>query len=208
MIAGRRRLRHRPLRFGSCLAAQDPAASESPFIQDIGSSAPMQIAMRKWSALVLIALATAACSTEESTPTTLAPAALVSAEEGIPTTTGVIETPATTTTIDTPGVPTTDPFEPIATVFIAALGDALAETAYADAPFNDPEVFIATGQLFCELLDEGADPEDLVTDYVTELTGTSIDEAGDDALVLTGSVLGVSVEILCPSHRQLLEGSL
>jgi hypothetical protein len=165
----------------------------------------MQRSMWKWLVLVLITLATAACTTGESTTTTLAPAAPTTTRQDGPTSADTSEE-ITTSTAETPQPITTDPFEPIATVFIAALGDALAGTSYADAPFEDPEVFIATGQLFCELLDQGANPEDLITDYVTELTGVPFEQADEEALVLAGSVLGVSVEVLCPHHRPLLEG--
>ncbi len=167
----------------------------------------MQMDMHRWLAFVLIILTAAACSSGEGTSSTIAPAPATTAPQADPTTTDASAEAAPSTVTATSAVATTDPFEPLASVLIAALGDALAGTSYADAPFENPEVFIATGQLFCELLDQGADPKDLITDYVTALSDKTVEEAGEDELVLTGSVLGTSVEVLCPQHRPLLEGS-
>ena len=90
--------------------------------------------------------------------------------------------------------------------FIDAIEEALRGTTYQGAALEAPDVFLATGALFCEQLDAGADVDDLLTEYVQELSGGSVEEATDDDLVLAGSVLGVGVATLCPQHENLVSG--
>ena len=92
--------------------------------------------------------------------------------------------------------------------FVAALAELLAETEYVDSIIEDPEVFVATGILFCEQLTGGTAPPDLLTDYVETLTGGDIEEADDDSLTMAGSILGTAVGYLCPEHTEMLEESL
>ena len=98
----------------------------------------------------------------------------------------------------TGSVTTVSPSPPDLTVFIAAVDTALADTGYAGAALTDPEVFIATGQLFCELLDEGATTDEVLSEHLVALAGNG--EVTDDDAVASGVVLGVSTEIICPHH--------
>lgn len=89
-------------------------------------------------------------------------------------------------------------------VFIAALEAGLTDTRYSGTALSDPEVYIATGQLFCEELDGGAEPALMLSDYLEILTGGDIGSADDDDLIVSGLLLGVSVEVLCPRHTDAL----
>ncbi|MDH3306873.1 MAG: DUF732 domain-containing protein [Acidimicrobiia bacterium] len=116
-----------------------------------------------------------------------------------------IEVPATTTT-GTPGFPdsTTTTTTPDLAVFIAALAAALADTTYEGTPLSDPEVYIATGQLFCERLSAGSTPENVLAGYLNILTEGEIGNATADQVSLAGVLLGVSVEVLCPEEIDAL----
>lgn len=92
--------------------------------------------------------------------------------------------------------------------FVAAVDELLAETDYADAAVDDPDVFVATGWLLCDQLNDGLDPAEVLTVYVETLTGTDIDTADDDTLVLAGTLLGTAVGHLCPEHTETVEQSL
>ena len=89
-----------------------------------------------------------------------------------------------------------------------AVDELLFDTAYEDLITEDPEVFVATGLLFCEQLAEGVGPSDILVSYVETLTGGDIDDADDDTLTLAGSILGTAVGYLCPEHVDLLEEGL
>ena len=92
--------------------------------------------------------------------------------------------------------------------FIAAIDELLADTQFEDLIVEEPEVFVATGRLFCDQLSEGLEPLDLLTNYVETLTGAGTEDADDDTLTLAGSILGTAVGFLCPEHTELLEESL
>jgi len=159
-----------------------------------------------------LALAVAACgatSDVSTTATTTEPT--VSATTTIPlaetTSTRSEETTTSTSArLDEEVNPEDVPDEVVE--FVAALAELLAETEYVDSVIDDPEVFVATGILFCEQLTGGAIPPDLLTDYVQTLTGGDIKDAEDDSLTLAGSILGSAVGFLCPEHTELLEESL
>jgi len=149
--------------------------------------------------IVLLTLLTA-CSTattntapSDSTPPT--------ASEG---------TVATTVPNDDPVIasPTTSVEDALETtdlaIFIAALEAGLTDTKYEGTALSDPAVYIATGQLFCEELDAEADPALLLSDYLKILTEGDIGAADDDDLVVSGLLLGVSVEVMCPQHSTAL----
>ncbi len=116
----------------------------------------------------------------------------------------VSSTVATTATSDEVGPNLTVGVDEPFAEFIAAMENSLAGTRYEGEPLASAEVFLATGWLMCEELNLGADPDDLLTHYVEELTGGTIDAAGDDELILAGSLLGVSVGVLCPDHEPVL----
>ena len=92
--------------------------------------------------------------------------------------------------------------------FVAELVELLVDTEYEDLIVEEPEVFVATGLLFCEQLAEEVDPLDILTEYVETLTGAGIEDADDDTLTLAGSILGTAVGFLCPEHTELVQEGL
>lgn len=94
---------------------------------------------------------------------------------------------------------------PEAALFLAAVDQAMAGTSYEGDAFEDPETFLGTGVLFCELLESGLTAEEVLTAYVLALPES--DEAtADDDILLGGVVLGVGVETLCPVYTPALGG--
>lgn len=83
-------------------------------------------------------------------------------------------------------------------VFLAAVADTLEGTRFDGAPFEDPEVFAATGLLFCERMVQGAAGEQVVVEYLSELAGGDATLADGDQLVLSGALMGAATETLCP----------
>ncbi|MCZ6663280.1 MAG: hypothetical protein O6951_10230 [Actinobacteria bacterium] len=161
---------------------------------------------------IVAALIAVACGANPDASTTV-----VSTEPTVPVTAPLpsVETPSTlsaTTTMLTSAEPdeSVNPENVSDQVvgFVAALADLLAETEYVDSVIDDPEVFVATGILFCEQLAGGTAPPDILTDYVETLTEGDIEEADDDSLTLAGSILGSAVGYFCPEHTELLEESL
>ena len=154
-------------------------------------------------AILALALFTA-CSTAAPTETTA-----VAATDGTSNTTSTSQAPDTTTSLATAAedsTTTTLSGESSAdlAVFIAALEAGLKDTRYAGTALSDPEVYIATGQLFCEELDLGADPALMLSDYLDILTEGDIESAHDDDLIVAGLLLGVAVEVMCPEHSGAL----
>lgn len=153
--------------------------------------------------IVLLALLTA-CSTtadapsESRSPTTTAAAPTIS-EDSSETTSSVDSGDASTSTNAEEAVATAD-----LAIFIAALEAGLVDTKYEGTALSDPTVYIATGQLFCEDLDAGAGPAQLLSDYLEILTEGDIGAADDDDLVVSGLMLGVSVEVMCPQYSDAL----
>jgi hypothetical protein len=94
---------------------------------------------------------------------------------------------------------TVEPSEEDLAVFIAAMEELLVGTVYEGEAINEPELFLATGRLFCEWLDEGDEPDAVLVRYLDELAG-GVDAATDDQLVLAGALLGAAVGVLCPVH--------
>lgn len=103
------------------------------------------------------------------------------------------------TTTDTETQPTSEPSDDDLAVFIAAMEELLTGTVYEEGALEEPELFLATGYLFCEWLDDGADADGVITRYLDELAG-GVDSATDEQLVLTGALLGSAVGVLCPHH--------
>lgn len=130
---------------------------------------------------------------------------------GETTNTVVVDTPTTSarptsTTVSTVGQES--PNEQIDLVtYVAAIEDVLAGTGYEGEALENPDVFLATGALFCEQLDSGMTPDTVMTGYIEALTAGSIEQAGDDELTMAGGVLGVGVVTLCPQHMDSLTGS-
>lgn len=156
-----------------------------------------------WRAVFLMAIVSvAACGesgTSESTTTqhVAVTAAPTTAGPGTSTSTTPPKTTTTSTTLDNADEAILD--------FVADVEELLVDTEYEDLVAEDPEVFIATGLLFCERLDGGVSPEDLLIEYVGNLTGDDIAAADDDTLTLAGSILGTAVGYLCSEHSELLD---
>ncbi len=104
------------------------------------------------------------------------------------------DAPATTSTSST--TTTADP----AGVFVANLTETLGSTAYADAVLEDPEPFLTTGLLMCELLEEGTPPSAVLDQFLTSFGP----EPGDDDSALAGALLGSAVNAFCPDFRDVL----
>lgn len=92
--------------------------------------------------------------------------------------------------------------------FVAALDELLVDTEYEDLIVEEPEVFVATGLLFCEQLAEEVDPLNILTEYVETLTGGGVEDADEDKLILAGSILGTAVGFFCPEHTELVQEGL
>jgi hypothetical protein len=102
--------------------------------------------------------------------------------------------PSSTTSAPTPA--------PDLAVFITAVNEAVAETSYQDAALSDPEVFVGIGQLFCEQVGEGQTVDGVLAEYLTALEEGSSGTVTEDDAYITGAVMGASLEILCPEHRE------
>jgi hypothetical protein len=125
------------------------------------------------------------------------------------TTTTTVNT--TTTTAGTPSSTSSLAPGPVRDVdlvtYVAALEDALAGTAYEGEVLRSPEVFLATGALFCDQLESGLSPEEALSHYVEALTNGPVEQAMDDDLAMAGGVLGVGVVTLCPQYSDTLADS-
>lgn len=86
-------------------------------------------------------------------------------------------------------------------VFIAAVDEAMEGTSYEGAALDDPEVFIGVGQLFCELLDDGATIDEVLGEYLDALADEETGVVADDDAMVAGVLLGASIEVLCPQHQ-------
>ena len=146
-------------------------------------------------ALLVLSVALVGCS--ENVPESTASTSTTTIAE--PSTT---LSPTTTTTV----VRETLPFEdvPPLAIYLAAIDRGLSATRYAGDVYLDPESFIATGRLFCSLLEAGVTPTGVLESYIAALEAESGDVDGDD-LVLGGVVLGASVQIICPEYAEALE---
>ncbi len=137
--------------------------------------------------LALSAVLVGGCSSgDEPAPTSLPPSTTT-------TTTAL----STTTSVVRETLPLED-VPPLA-IYLAAIERGLEGTRYAGDVYLDPESFIATGRLFCSLLDAGVDPQGVLESYITALEAESGDLEDDD-LILGGVVLGAGVQVICPDY--------
>lgn len=67
---------------------------------------------------------------------------------------------------------------------------------------EDPEVFIATAELFCDLLREGMTTEELLAEYLDRLSDGGVVEVDEDDGLMAGVLLGASMEIVCPDYSE------
>ena len=152
--------------------------------------------MHRTLTLVLVVSLLAACGAEpEARPP----------PESVPTTEPAAEPPATETTLrvatDDEAPTTTDEIDgPDYDVFLAAIADTLIGTRFEALPYEEPELFAATGLLLCERIDSGAIVDEVVFEYLGELTGEDPASADDDQLTLAGALTGASQQALCPTQ--------
>lgn len=114
--------------------------------------------------------------------------------------------PSTTTTVS-PGDATTTPQEgeiSRLSEYLATIEGGLEGTGLEGAAFDEPESLIRTGVLFCDLLDEGFGPVDVLRGWVAALA-TDGGTPSEDDLLLGGVVLGSAVKFFCPEHLEDLE---
>ncbi len=93
---------------------------------------------------------------------------------------------------------TTSSFVPDYAALIAVIEAEMVGTTYEGAALEDPEVFIATAELFCDLLDEGLTTDDLLSEYLDRLSDGGAAEVDEDDGLMAGVLLGASIEIVCP----------
>ena len=77
-------------------------------------------------------------------------------------------------------------------------------TDYAGLALADPEGFVATGEVMCDLLGDGATVDEVLSAYLVELDEARGGVEDDDA-ILSGAVLGAATGSICPQHAGLLE---
>jgi hypothetical protein len=93
---------------------------------------------------------------------------------------------------------------PDLSVLIATIEAAMEGTSYEGAALEEPEVFIATAQLFCELLDRGMTADEVLGAYLDHLSESGAADATEEEVRLAGALLGVSVEVVCPEQGEAL----
>lgn len=157
---------------------------------------PAQAGGRRLYGLVMVsALVLTACGSAQ-TPQTDPTIAVV----GSSTTTSSVTLLTSTTSTTVAELAPADSV-PDLSVFIATIEAAMEGTSYEGAALEDPEVFIATAQLFCELLDQGMTADEVLGQYLDRLSEGDAAAASDDDVRLAGVLLGASVEVVCPRHR-------
>ncbi|MEX2624067.1 MAG: DUF732 domain-containing protein [Acidimicrobiia bacterium] len=85
-------------------------------------------------------------------------------------------------------------------MLIATIEAAMEGTSYEGAALEEPEVFIATAQLFCELLERGMTADEVLGEYLDRLSESGAADATEEEVRLAGVLLGVSVEVVCPEQ--------
>jgi len=160
-------------------------------------------------ALVLIlAACSGAAATTTQPPVATIPATVASPAASTSSSAPVVSTTTTVAIIDEP-----DLLADNASVFVATLEEAFAGTSFEGAALESPEVFIATAEVICVRLDNGDEVDQILVDYIAGLSNTdggndtvSENTVGEDtAAAVAGGVLGASLELFCPEHRQLIE---
>lgn len=83
-------------------------------------------------------------------------------------------------------------------VFLAAVDMVLVDTSYSGSALTDAELFIATGQLFCERLESGASQDEVLDAHLDAMTDARGGAIRDDDVLAAGAVMGASIEVICP----------
>lgn len=145
--------------------------------------------------LVGTAMLLAACNGQDGeSPDLVEPAA-----ESTSTVSVLPSTPSTTQSTES-----TSDFVPDYAALIATVEDAMEETAYAGVALEDVEVFVATAELFCDLLDEGMTTDEVLADYLDRLSDGGATEVDEDDGLMAGVLLGAAVEVICPDHSEAI----
>lgn len=118
-------------------------------------------------------------------------------------TTGVSSVPDTTSTTP-PEEPESAGTVPDLSVLIATIESAMEGTSYEGAALEEPEVFIATAQLFCELLERGMTADEVLSEYLDRISEGDAADATNEEVRLAGVLLGASVEVVCPEQGDAL----
>ena len=164
--------------------------------------------LRSVALVLILASCSGAAATTTQPPVATIPATTTSAA---PSTSSSAPVVSTTTTIAIVYEP--DLLADNASVFVATLEEAFAGTSFEGAALDSPEVFIATAEVICVRLDNGDEIDQILVDYIEGLSNA---DGGDDtvsenpvsedtAAAVAGGVLGASLELFCPEHRQLIE---
>jgi hypothetical protein len=144
--------------------------------------------MRAWRVGVAAAVLLTACGTDAAAPS----------DSALP----AVDTSSTAGATVADGASGADPvFRD--TVFLTAVDRILAGTSYEGLVDVDPEAFTETAATLCERLDGGADPDDLLSEYLVAL-GEARTPVSDDDAYLAGALLGAGVEVYCPEHADRL----
>lgn len=109
-----------------------------------------------------------------------------------------------TTSTTPPEEPESAGSVPDLSVLIATIESATEGTSYEGAALEEPEVFIATAQLFCELLEGGMTADEVLSEYLDRLSEGDAADAADEEVRLAGVLLGASVEVVCPEQGDAL----
>lgn len=160
--------------------------------------------MRRLTTLGIVAtLVASSCSSEEATSTTAAQAESatdisVPVDSEASTSVSAITTPAATSDSTSDSGPTTTDVVSAddLTLFIAAAERSLEGTSQESAVFDDPEIYIALGQISCDRFTAGETFEQIATDLLADIdTDDSVDETR-----LVGAILGAATQTICPEH--------
>ncbi len=139
-------------------------------------------------AVLVSAVVVAACGSATDGPASVVPEAT-----SVP-----VDGDAVASTVPPAGSTTTVPAGPEYDVFLAAVGETLEGTRFEGLPFEEPEVFAATGLLLCERLEDGVVEDQVIVEYLSELADGDLTLADDDQLVLAGALMGAAETALCP----------
>lgn len=157
--------------------------------------------MRLVASCALAAVVLAACggidadSSPEAVPTT--GARPESAVESGPVVSSMPPASAESTTTRSP-TPSLNEVDLV--TYVATIESLLEGTKYAGRALAAPDVFLATGGLFCDQLNAGKSSDEVLTKYLETLTGGEVDDASDDDLAMAGAVLGTGLVTMCPHH--------
>lgn len=111
----------------------------------------------------------------------------------------VVESSTTSTTQSTEA---TGDDVPDYAALIATVESAMEGTAYEGVPLEDVEVFVATAEVFCDLLDEGMSTDEILVDYLDRLSNGGTIEVEEDDGLMAGVLLGAAMEVVCPEYSE------